>query len=698
MKSWAYTDKTGRLLGTVKRIDKSGGKTFCQFQADGKPGGFGHPLYGLPRLQDPARAAHIFEGEKCADAGYWAGLIAVSTCGGASAGHLADVDPLNGTAVVVIHPDHDKPSRQRWTPALIERLEVLPQPPKVMICKLPDLPVKGDIVDWMQERIPSWNGFDVINPPSALKQQLQEVIRANMTPADKWLKQNHSLTVIDGGSGDWPKPDTLPALILPVAPFDSRLLPDKLRAWVMKGAENLPAPPDYIAAAVMTAAASVIGRKIAIRPKRHEPWQVVANLWGASVGLPSAKKSPSEKFAFRHLRKLQNDAMEAYQDECRQFVIDNTLTDAQIKQKEDELRTALKNSESDFIPEECAREIAELREKQEEPKPRRYFTSDATIQKLTLLLAENPNGLHLIRDELIGWLKTMEQSGKEPDRAYFLQTWDGDGSYAYDTVKRGTVYCQGMCLCVYGGIQPGPLLNYVEGSRSGGARDDGLLQRFQLMVWPDPLPDWKYVDEAIESTVQSMADAVFRHLDELTPEMVNATIPEERLPYLQFDDQAQQLFIDWLTVLNKEKIRPDEHPAIQAHLAKYESLMPSLALILHLADGHTGPVTVDAAAKAADWCEYLELHARRVYSAYIKPESRSARLLADKIKGRQIEDGAPIQKIYNAGWSGLDEDATRDGLRLLEDLNWVRTERIPPGQQGGRPSVVVHISPRVWEQ
>jgi len=668
MRSWAYTDKQGRLLGTVKRIDKSTGKTFCQFQADGKPGGFGHPLYGISRLQDPNRAVHIFEGEKCSDAGYWAGLIAVSTCGGAGAGHLADVDPLNTTKVVVIHPDHDKPSRQRWTPALIEKLGQLPQPPKVMVCELPDLPVKGDIVDWMQERIPPWNGFDVINPPSALKQQLQELIRANMTPADKWLNQNHPIAVIDGGSSDWPKPDSLPALILPVAPFDSRLLPAKLRAWVMKGAENLPAPPDYIAAAVMTAAASVIGRKIAIRPKRHEPWQVVPNLWGASVGLPSAKKSPSEKFAFRHLRKLQDDAMELYQDECHQYVIDNTLIDAQIKQKEDELRTALKNSESDIVPEDCAREIAELREKQEEPKPRRYYTSDATIQKLTLLLAENPNGLHLIRDELIGWLKTMEQSGKEP-----------------------------MCLCVYGGIQPGPLLNYVEGSRSGGVRDDGLLQRFQLMVWPDPLADWKYVDEAIDGTVQSMADGVFRHLDELSPETVSATIPEERLPYLQFDDQAQQLFIDWLTVLNTEKISPHEHPAIQAHLAKYESLMPSLALILHLADGHTGSVTVEAAAKAADWCEYLESHARRVYSAYIKQDSRSARLLANKIKGGHIEDGAPIQKIYNAGWSGLDEDATRDGLCLLEDLNWVRTERIPPGQQGGRPSVVVHISPRVWE-
>ncbi len=308
MKSWKYTNSAGRLLGTVKRVDRPNGKTFCQFQADGKPGGFGHPLYGISRLQDRNRAVHIFEGEKCADAGYWAGLIAVSTCGGAGAGHLADVDPINTTRVVVIHPDHDKPSRQRWTPALIKKLRQLPQPPKVMVCELPDLPDKGDIVDWMQERIPQWNGFDVINPPSALKQQLQEVIRANMTPADDWLGKNHSITVIEGGSCDWPRPDKLPPLIAPVKPFNPQLLPVKLRTWVMKGAENLPAPPDYIAAAVMTAAASVIGRKIAIRPKRQEPWQVVPNLWGASVGCP-AQEIPFREIRFRHLRKLQDDAM-----------------------------------------------------------------------------------------------------------------------------------------------------------------------------------------------------------------------------------------------------------------------------------------------------------------------------------------------------------------------------------------------------
>jgi len=38
-------------------------------------------------------------------------------------------------------------------------------------------------------------------------------------------------------------------------------------------------------------AAAVIGRKVAIRPKRQDDWAVVPNLWGLAVGPPGLMKS-----------------------------------------------------------------------------------------------------------------------------------------------------------------------------------------------------------------------------------------------------------------------------------------------------------------------------------------------------------------------------------------------------------------------
>jgi Protein of unknown function (DUF3987) len=60
----------------------------------------------------------------------------------------------------------------------------------------------------------------------------------------------------------------------------------------------------------------------------------------------------------------------------------------------------------------------------------------------------------------------------------------------------------------------------------------------------------------------------------------------------------------------------DDHPVPLSHLAKYRSLMPALALILHVIDGVDtgvgGPVSGVAAEHAAAWCRYLEAHAAAV--------------------------------------------------------------------------------------
>jgi hypothetical protein len=38
--------------------------------------------------------------------------------------------------------------------------------------------------------------------------------------------------------------------------------------------------------------------------------------------------------------------------------------------------------------------------------------------------------------------------------------------------------------------QPGCLAEYIRGALTGGADDDGMVQRFSLLVWPDQRPQW----------------------------------------------------------------------------------------------------------------------------------------------------------------------------------------------------------------
>ncbi len=123
--------------------------------------------------------------------------------------------------------------------------------------------------------------------------------------------------------------------------------------------------------------------------------------------------------------------------------------------------------------------------------------------------------------------------------------------------------------------------------------------------------------------------------------------------------------------------------------------MPSLALIFHLVDavlGKTaGPVSLEAASIAADWCGYLEAHARKIYAPELNPDVAAGHRLADKIKSGAITDGMTIRDIYRPQWSGLtNTDTVSAGLTLLAHHNWIR---VIEQDTGGRPSDIIEIHP-----
>src|SRR5438128_6910695 len=147
------------------------------------------------------------------------------------------------------------------------------------------------------------------------------------------------------------------------------------------------------------------------------------------------------------------------------------------------------------------------------PVAKRYLVNDTTVEKLGELLNHHPNGLLLFRDELSGWLHTMDRPGHENDRAFYCEAWNGTSAYTYDRIGRGTLHIRAACLSVLGGIQPGPLERYLR-AVFGGRGDDGLLQRFQLAVWPDGAGPWRHVDRWPDAAARAR---VVEILPRLTP-------------------------------------------------------------------------------------------------------------------------------------------------------------------------------------
>ena len=180
----------------------------------------------------------------------------------------------------------------------------------------------------------------------------------------------------------------------------------------------------------------------------------------------------------------------------------------------------------------------------EEPKPpvwRRYVTNDATIEKMAELQACNPRGLLLFRDELVGQFATWDKDGHESDRAFYLESWNGDKSYTCDRIGRGTTHVQNLCVSLCGGIQPAKLTTYLH-SAMRGLNNDGLVQRLQVLVYPDEPGTWTLIDRPVHAQARQAAFQAIERLAIVDFRQIGAYAEEGQIPYFRFDDAAQHVF------------------------------------------------------------------------------------------------------------------------------------------------------------
>jgi Protein of unknown function (DUF3987) len=511
------------------------------------------------------------------------------------------------------------------------------------------------------------------------------------------------------GEPEWPARAPLPALTPEVPTLPDALLPLPLHDFVHDVAERMQVPTEYVAIPVLVILGSLIGRQCGILPKRKDDWLVIPNLWGAIVGRSGLLKSPSALEALKPLERLVLEATQAAADRASRNALDREVLDAQIAGVKEALKKAAKEHQEDRIAQETTR-LQALQAQLEAltVTARRFKTSDPTIQKLGELLRDNPYGLLLYRDELSGWLSSLGQEGRAGDREFFLETWNGDGSYTFDRIGRGEITVTGLCLSVLGGIQPGKIARYVYEASEGGAEDDGLLQRLQLLVWPAHDRAWVNIDRYPDSAARTAIYHLYARLAQLDPQSLGATVSEyQTVPAFRFHPDAQDLFDAWRTEL-EIRLRSDETltPPFESHLAKYRSLMPSLALIFHLVDALMPTDTADAdgqgyarvslvcAQRAAAWCEFLEAHARKVYAGVLHKDRQAAHALAEKIQGGAIVDGQTVRDIYRNAWALLrTPEDVQSGLLLLERHGWVRVSEQSRSPRGGRPTEVLRLHP-----
>lgn len=197
--AWRYCNAAGEPIGIVARFENDTGKQVIPYFRIGDNGKFkaggpsGPVLFGCEKLNGRKTLAMVVEGEKAAAALHSIGLLAVSAQGGAGKAASGAWDSLLGVPGVVFLPDNDRPG-WKYVQEAAAALAATATPdsplPDMRLLRLPGLPDKGDVCDWLADRLPGWNQLDPVPTErrEPLRAELESLLeQAEPVPAS-WLE------------------------------------------------------------------------------------------------------------------------------------------------------------------------------------------------------------------------------------------------------------------------------------------------------------------------------------------------------------------------------------------------------------------------------------------------------------------------------------------------------------------------------
>ncbi|HSJ04496.1 MAG TPA: DUF3987 domain-containing protein, partial [Verrucomicrobium sp.] len=555
--------------------------------------------------------------------------------------HPAIGEILAEVPAITFWPQNDPPKADGTRPSemWLQRLrDSLPASRAGLRCaRLPEL----------EEPVKDWNDLLKVHGPEETHHCLKQ---ANQTATPIWGTASCPAATASNPEGPIP----LPVILPPVHSFDPAWLPNSLAPWITDIAERMQCPPDFPAVAAMVALSSVAGNRFAIQPQEFDSgWIEHPHLWGMIVGRPSLMKSPAMKAAMVPLRRLEKTAYSSHEVE-------------ETKRKADLIRLRMERDYRMVIAKKAVAAGKEFdfdalveREDEDESAPlRRYVVNNASMEALGEVLKENPTGTLLYQDELAGLMATIEKEGNEALRAFLLTAWTGQEDYTFDRIERGMRRVQRPAVAVLGGIQPAVVsARFREAQQAESLQNDGFMQRFSLLVWPDVSPDWRNVDRKPDAREEEEAERTFRRVDQLDADMLAdiATGQSQGIPTFHFASPAQEQFREWRLRLELRLRGGDLSPAMEAHLGKYRRLVPALAVLIHVAEWRQGPVTTSALTKALNWAAYLETHAARAYGCREAAYTDCAHRLLERLQTTRgsLPEMFSVREIRRRGWTSL---------------------------------------------
>ena len=439
----------------------------------------------------------------------------------------------------------------------------------------------------------------------------------------------------------WDQPVPLDLADGACEPFPLAVLPEWLADLSIRIGRAVPCPPDYPATFALAIAAGTVGGTLALGIKGQ--WTERPVLYACVVARPNDGKSPA-------LDPLMEPVNDDHAERIRLGTADT----------------------------------------------RPGFVADVTVESLATLLADNPRGLLLVRDELAGWVTSMDQykaKGGGSDRQFWLSNWSTSPvNVRRKNPERPALYVRRPCVSVVGGLQPA-ILDRLRGA------DDGFFDRI-LFSFPAPLPasgeNWDAV------TDEDLADWRFVLQRLRDREMYQAQAESPRAWLVRMDDGARaewEAVRGWIASRLNDESLPEP---LRGPVGKLSNYAARLALVLYALRTSTAsyselpPLSAADMAGGAALVRYFHAHGLKAFRA-MNRDSRVS--LARKVLGwvtRNRVESFSRRDCYRALWGSVEKpEDLGPPLDLLEQTHHVRPDPREYKGVGRKPSDAWEVNPEV---
>lgn len=170
------------------------------------------PLFNIPGVV-AAESIAVVEGEKCAAALAQFGIPVTTSCGGAQGANEADWSPCISAKKIYLFPDADTPG-EIYIDLAKRNIQTVCKEAVFFVLRIEELSDGADIIDWLQRRLPHWNGYGAITKEDRDKvsDELRALFKAAVPYPDDHAKKVLAELEADKAAKQKPaavqKPDT----------------------------------------------------------------------------------------------------------------------------------------------------------------------------------------------------------------------------------------------------------------------------------------------------------------------------------------------------------------------------------------------------------------------------------------------------------------------------------------------------------